>query len=154
MSQPRFTGSLWRRPSTESAERGSLTLMLIVMFASLIALAGIVIDGGAKLAAAENADAVAQEAARAGAGLVNVPTAYSRGRFVVSEGQAAQAAEAFLRNAGYTGVAGPGPRPNTIEVTVSLTEPTKVLSIIGLRTFTVTGQATARLEAGVTGPGQ
>jgi Flp pilus assembly protein TadG len=156
MSQPRGRSQLRARlPGRESgeAERGSLTLMLIVMFVALVALAGIVIDGGAKLTAAENANAVAQEAARAGAGLVNQATAYSTGRFVV-EGQAAEAADQFLANAGYTGTAGPGPRPNTIEVTVSLREPTKVLSIIGINAFTVTGTAIAHLETGVTGPGR
>ena len=44
--------------------------MLLVLFVALVALAGVVIDGGAKLNQAENANAIAQEAARAGAGLV------------------------------------------------------------------------------------
>ena len=47
-------------------ERGALSLMIVVLFVALIALAGIVVDGGAKLAAYENAEALAQEAARAG----------------------------------------------------------------------------------------
>ncbi|MGH3396795.1 MAG: pilus assembly protein TadG-related protein, partial [Streptosporangiaceae bacterium] len=62
---------------SQPRERGSLTLLLAVMFVALPALAGIVIDGGAKLTAAENATAIAQEAARAGAGMVSQPTAYT-----------------------------------------------------------------------------
>jgi hypothetical protein len=157
MSQP--FGSLCRRPwrapgCPGQGERGSLTLMLVVMFAGLLALAGIVVDGGAKLAAAENASSVAQEAARAGAGLVNQPTAYASGQFVVDVPAAEAAAQEYLAAAGYTGTAGPGPTPDSIQVTVTLTQPTKILSIIGIKSFTVNGEATANLEAGVTGPGQ
>src|SRR5271169_5223213 len=56
-------------------ERGALSLMLVVMFVVLAALAGIVVDGGAKLTADENAVALAQEAGRAGATTVNVSSA-------------------------------------------------------------------------------
>jgi Putative Tad-like Flp pilus-assembly len=158
MSQPRQRGrrlaSRLRGREPEEAERGSLTLMLIVMFAALVGLAGIVIDGGARLTAAENATSVAQEAARAGAGLVDRQTAYTSGQFVVDVPAAEAAAQSYLEAAGYTGTAGPGPTPNSIEVTVTLTRPTSLLSIIGIKDFTVNGEATANLEAGVTGPGQ
>ncbi len=136
------------------ADRGSLTLMLAVMFVALLALAGIVIDGGAKLTAAENAAAVAQEAARAGAGMVNEATAHENGSFVVDEDQAIAAANDYLSSAGYTGSAARGPGPDEIQVTVRVSEPTKVLSIIGIDTITATAQATANLVSGVTGPGQ
>ena len=71
---------------------GSLTLMLAVMFVALLALAGIVIDGGAKLNRAQNAAAIAQEAARAGAGLVNQANALASGSFTVDQAQALVAA--------------------------------------------------------------
>src|SRR5579864_8720148 len=38
-----------RSPGRAGRERGTITLMLLVMFVALLALAGIVIDGGAKL---------------------------------------------------------------------------------------------------------
>jgi Flp pilus assembly protein TadG len=136
------------------ADRGSLTLMLAVMFVALLALAGIVIDGGAKLTAAENAAAVAQEAARAGAGLVNEATAHENGSFVVDEDQAVAAANEYLSSAGYAGSAAQGPGTDEIHVTVTVSEPTKVLSIIGIDTVTATGRATANLVSGVTGPGR
>jgi hypothetical protein len=137
------------------ADRGSLTLMLAVLFIALVGLAGIVIDGGAKLTAAENANAVAQEAARAGAGIVNRASAYSGGNFIVARDQAIAAADQYLASAGYRGGARQVPgRANEIEVTVTLTEPTKVLSIIGISSFTESGRAIAALESGVTGPGR
>ena len=133
-------------------ERGSITLMLAALSVALIALAGIVIDGGAKLRAAENADAVAQEAARAGAGIVNQSTAYSTGTFVVDQSQAITAARAYLADGSLQGsVAAQG--TESIRVTVTVSEPTSVLSIIGIDSMRSTGAATASLVTGVTGPG-
>jgi Flp pilus assembly protein TadG len=148
----RGRGMIQRR--ADDADRGSLTLMLAVLFVALLALAGVVIDGGAKLTAAENAAAVAQEAARAGAGLVNEATAHANGSFVVDEDQAIAAADDYLSGAGYAGRAAQGPGLDEIQVTVKVSEPTKVLSIIGIDTITATGRATANLVSGVTGPGR
>jgi Flp pilus assembly protein TadG len=140
------------RPARQgNRERGSITLMLVALSVAIIALAGIVIDGGAKLRAAENADAAAQEAARAGAGMVNESVAYSTGRFVVDQGQAIAAARAYLAAAGLQGtVAARG--QESIRVTVTVTEPTSVLSIIGIDSMSSTGSATASLVTGVKGP--
>jgi Flp pilus assembly protein TadG len=133
-------------------DRGSITLMLAALGVALIALAGIVIDGGAKLRAAENANAVAQEAARAGAGMVNRSTAYSTGSFVVDQAQAIAAARAYLAaNNLHCCVTAQGTK--AIRVTVTITEPTSVLSIIGIDSMSSPGSATASLVTGVTGPG-
>jgi Flp pilus assembly protein TadG len=137
-------------------ERGSLSLMLVLLTVSLLALAGLVIDGGAKLNAAQNANAVAQEAARAGAGLVNQGTAYASGHFVVDQGQAIAAAQAYLASVasqGFTGTVTPV-GGQSIQVTVAVTQPTRVLSIIGIDSVTAQGTATASLVTGVTGPGR
>lgn len=141
-----------RLPGRRSAaDRGSITLMLVVLFVALIALAGIVIDGGAKLNQAENATAIAQEAARAGAGMVNQANAYSTGSFTVDQAQAIAAAEHYLASAGYHGSVTPA-GAQSIEVTVKVTGPTRVLSIIGIDSMSSTGSATASLVTGVTGP--
>jgi Flp pilus assembly protein TadG len=132
-------------------DQGSITLMLLALFVALIALAGIVIDGGAKLNQAENANAIAQEAARAGAGMVNRAHAYSTGTFVVDGAQAVTAAQAYLANAGYQGTV-TQPTADSIRVTVTVSAPTKVLSIIGINRMTSTGSATASLVTRVTGP--
>jgi Flp pilus assembly protein TadG len=148
------------RAGRHDHERGSITLMLAALSVALIALAGIVIDGGAKLRAAENADAVAQEAARAGAGIVNQSTAYSTGTFIVDQSQAIAAARAYLAAAanayqpvgGLHGTVAAHGR-DSIRVTVTVSEPTSVLSIIGIDSMSSTGAATAALVTGVTGPG-
>jgi len=133
-------------------ERGTITLMLLVMFVALLALAGIVIDGGAKLDQAENANAIAQEAARAGAGMVNQAKALATGTFAVDQSQALAAAQQYLARAGYHGTAAPD-GANAIRVTVTVTTRTHVLSIIGINSMTSTGSATASLVTRVTGPG-
>lgn len=141
------------RPPTEGdRERGTITLMLLVMFVALLALAGIVIDGGAKLDQAENANAIAQEAARAGAGMVNKSKALATGSFTVDQAEALAAAQQYLARAGYQGKA-LADGPDAIRVTVTVTAPTHVLSIIGIDTMRSTGSATASLATGVTGPG-
>jgi len=134
-------------------ERGSLTLMLVTMSVALLALAGLVLDGGAKLNAASTAAAVAEEAARAGAGQVSRPTAYSSGSFVVSAAQARSAARQYLNAAGYRNYDVQVLPPRTIRVTVTVVQPTKILSLIGIVSFSVSESATATLVAGVTGPG-
>jgi hypothetical protein len=132
-------------------ERGGLSLMIVVLFVVLAALAGIVVDGGAKLTADETAVALAQEAARAGATTVNASSAYASGAFVVDQGPALSAARSYLVSAGYNRftVAAAGAR--AIRVSVTITEPTKFLSLIGIDSFTSTGTATASLLTGVTG---
>ncbi len=138
--------------SRADGERGSLTLMLAVLMVALLALAGLVIDGGRKLNQSASAYAIAQEAARAGAGMVDRSAAYRSGTFLVNEGEALAAARAYLTGAGYNGSVTPdGTR--RIRVTVTVTEPTLVLSLIGIDTMTSTGSAVASLVTGVTGPG-
>jgi Flp pilus assembly protein TadG len=144
-----MTAPRWRGAS----DSGSITLMLAVLFVALIALAGIVIDGGAKLNQAENATAIAQEAARAGAGMVNQGQALSTGSFTVDQAQAIAAAQQYLSSAGYHGSVTPV-GAESIQVRVTVTGPTKVLSIIGIDSMTSTGSATASLVTGVTGPQQ
>ena len=88
---------------------------------------------------------------RAGAGAVNTPEAYSSGTYEVDVPEALAAARDYLTTAGYTGsVSASG---NTIKVTVTVTEDTTVLSIVGIDSMTVTGSADASLVTGVTGAG-
>jgi hypothetical protein len=131
-------------------ERGGLSLMIVILFVALAALAGIVVDGSAKLEAAENAVALAQEAARAGATTVDESSAYSSGSFVVGQQQALDAARSYLTSAGYGQFTVTAVSTRAIQVSVTITEPTRFLSMIGVDSFTCTGTATASLVTGVT----
>ena len=132
-------------------DRGGLSLMVVVLFVALTALAGIVVDGGAKLTADANAAALAQEAARAGATTVNESAAYSSGTFVVDQQQALTAAASYLRAAGDSNYQVSAIGTRAIRVSVTITEPTRFLSLIGVDSFSCTGTATASLVTGVTG---
>jgi hypothetical protein len=134
------------------SDRGSLSLLVVVLFAALAALAGIVVDGGAKLTGDENATAVAQEAARAGATSVDASRAYATGTFVVDQQQAIAAARGYLMAAGYHQYTVAADGAAAIRVTVRTTQPTRFLSLIGIDSFTCAGAATASLVTGVTGP--
>jgi Flp pilus assembly protein TadG len=125
--------------------------MIVVLFVVLAALAGIVVDGGAKLTGDENVAAAAQEAARAGATTVDVSGAYATGSFVVDQQRAIAAARGYLVGAGYHSYSVTSDGVRAIRVTVTITEPTRFLSMIGLRSFTCTGTAIAVLVTGVTG---
>ena len=138
------------RPGRDG-ERGSLSLMIVVLLVALTLLAGIVVDGGAKLSAYQNAEALAQEAARAGATTVDHSSAYKSGSFVVNPGQAVAAAAGYLDTLGYHHFTVTAVGTRAIEVTVTLTERTRFLSLIGLPSFTCTRSATASLVTGVTG---
>jgi Flp pilus assembly protein TadG len=158
MKLTRWPGQ-WRTAAGPMAaadrERGSFSLMLVILTVPLFALAGLVVDGGAKLSEAENANAVAQEAARAGAGMVNQTNAYNTGSFTIDQNQAVAAAQAYLASVagqGFSGLATPV-GADSIQVKVSVTQPTRILSLIGIDTISATGLATASLVTGVTGPG-
>ena len=148
-SGPARLGDIW--PLASRRERGGLSLMVVVLFVALVALAGIVVDGGAKLTADANAAALAQEAARAGATTVSQSAAYSSGTFVVDEQQALAAAASYLRTAGYSDYQVSAIGTRAVRVSVTIREPTRFLSLIGVDSFTCTGTATASLVTGVTG---
>jgi hypothetical protein len=134
-----------------NSERGALSLMIVVLFAVLVALAGVVVDGGAKLTTDENAVSAAQEAARAGAAMVDRSSAYGSGSFVIDQGRALEAARRYLTGAGYDHFTLSADGSRAIRVSVAITEPTNFLSLFGIDSFTCTGTATASLVTGVTG---
>jgi Flp pilus assembly protein TadG len=133
-------------------ERGALTLFVAILFPALLAFAGLVVDAGTKLDNYENASTYAAEAARAGAGQVNQSEAYSSAAFVVDQTEAVAAARAYLSAAGVSGTVTPV-GTDAIRVTVTITAPTKILSLVGIDTVSSTSTATASLLSGVTGPG-
>jgi Flp pilus assembly protein TadG len=135
-------------------DRGALTLFIAILFPALLAFAGLVLDTGTKLANYETASTIAAEAARAGADQVNQTQAYSNSTFVVDPSEARTAASEYLAAvpdvSGFT-VETVG--DTGIRVTVTVTTPTKILSIVGIDTVPATATATASLLSGVNGPG-
>ncbi|WP_395107564.1 TadE/TadG family type IV pilus assembly protein [Actinomadura sp. SCN-SB] len=143
------------RPRRHSGRRdqGSLNVFAVVITLVVVIFFGAIVDFGQKLQARHDAYAIAQEAARAGAGQVDLDHAYAEGRFVVDHARSVRAAQSHLRASGQTGsVTVIGPR--SIRVRVTITKPALFLSLIGIPTLTVNGVATADLVTGAEGPQQ
>ncbi|MFB4269628.1 pilus assembly protein TadG-related protein [Nonomuraea sp. GTA35] len=130
-----------------NAERGSVTVFTAVIGFVLLLCAGLMVDGGAKVLAYREAYAAAEEAARAGAGQVNTGQAYTSGRFEVDTAQALTAARAYLSAAGHPGTV--STTGNQVRVTVTVSKPTVLISLIGIGTVTATAAATARMFHGI-----
>jgi hypothetical protein len=134
------------------SDTGQVTAFVVVMVASLILCAGLVIDGGLTLAAKIRATDEAQSASRAGAEAINLTIYRSSGTVVLDPTQATQAAQRYLATTGDRGqVTVDG---NTVTVTVRASQPTQILSIAGLHALTVSATASSSAVRGITGPGQ
>ena len=138
-----------RRRQQPDAERGAIGVFLAVLVPGLLLIIGLAVDGGAKVAATQRANAIADEAARAGGQALDVSAALT-GDVRVDPAAAVAAAQDYLtRNevpGAVTVVDG-----DTLRVTTTITEPTTFLGLIGISTLTVEGSGTADM---VTGTGQ
>ena len=128
-------------------DRGSLTVFTAVLGLALLLMAGLVVDGTGKLRAARTAEAIAQEAARAGADSLNAAAARAGQPAVLDPTAAVNAADAYLQTAGVTGTA-EITGPTEIAVAVTLDRPTAFLGLIGIPGYRVSGHAVADLEHG------
>ncbi len=133
-------------------DRGSVTLFAVVLAFALLLVAGLVLDGSAKLTGQRRVDNEAEQAARAGAQAVDLSTLRATGTARLDAGAARTAALRFLGTAGYPdGQVTVTGRDITVRLTAQ--QPTKVLGVIGIRTFTLTGTGRARLLDGVSEAG-
>ena len=142
MRRHQLTGRRWAAVH-ENSDRGSLMLVLIPLVTALLLFAGLVLDGGAALAAREQAANIAREAARAGAGAltpVSLRTA-DPDDLTVDPAAAEQAAHAVIADAGLTGTV--AVHGSTVTVTVTASHPTAMLSVIGISHLDETMSATA-----------
>jgi hypothetical protein len=128
-----------RRPAGPE-ERGSVTVLLLGLFLSLIVLAGLVFDGGAIIAGHREADAEAEGAARAAAQQMSAIALHS-GTVGIDPSQAQQAVDHYLAPYHHTGTAA----VNGGNVTVTIRYPVslQILSIVGFNKQAVTGVASA-----------
>lgn len=132
-----------RRPATFSRDErgGSQTIMVLLIMVSLILVAGLVTDGGRKVAAAERAEAAAAGAARAGA------DASARSRLAGRIDTTAAVLAARQHLAATSQVTGTVQllAGGKLQVTTQSTRPTVYLSSIGISTVTGRGEAVAEL---------
>lgn len=122
-------------------DEGSITLFVVVLVAGLLIALGLVVDGGRQLAAQRQTDAVADEAARAGAQALDRTVLRTTGAARLDEAAAAAAAHRYLADAGLDGTV--DVTATTVTVHVTATHPTAVLSVIGIAQMSVHATSTA-----------
>ena len=137
----------WSDKSLTSSENGSFTVALVLLLPMLMVLLGLVIDGGAAFVAHQAAAVEAEQAARAGAGAVDV--GFLRlGIVRVDPTQAVAAAERFTQAAGHPGSASLA--AGLVTVHVSYAVPTTILGMVGIAWLHVSASSSARNLRGVT----
>jgi len=132
-------------------EDGQVSAFVVALAVPLVAVAGLVADGGGVLAAHQEAVWTAFEAARAGAQAVDIDTLRSSGSVVLDQGMARTAALSYLSASGYEGTV--AVQGASVTVTVSRRHSLAILSMLGIGPVTVVGTASATATQGISGPG-
>jgi Flp pilus assembly protein TadG len=130
-------------------QSGRVTAFVVIIVTAVLLFAGLVLDGGLALAAKVRALGEAQEAARAGAQEIDLTVYRANGALRLEPQQASAAARNYLAAAGHTGtvsVAG-----NTVNVTVTVSQSTQLLPLIGIGSITVTATGQAQPQRGISG---
>jgi Flp pilus assembly protein TadG len=147
-------GLAWlRRRLAVAGDRGSIALYLAILATGMIAMAGLVIDGGAALATRQQAADVADQAARAGADALS-PDSLRNGDpngLHADPVAAKHAADAVLADAGATGEV--TVNGGTVTVTAHISKHTAVLSAVGLTDISQSATQSATSVHGITTAG-
>src|ERR1700678_2851410 len=118
-------------------DSGMVTAFVVIFTVALIVMAGLVLDGGLALAAKVQAIDDAQAAARAGAQAIDLPTYRPTGQIALDPSEASADAERYLATGGHTGTVAVNGEQVTVTVTIS--EPTQILSLAAIDHLTAPG---------------
>jgi Flp pilus assembly protein TadG len=138
--------SAWLRRLRD--DRGAITIMYAILLPVLIAIIGLGADNSRHSQSQNHALNVAREAARAGGQAIDASVAIPGGTKQVDVAAATAAVNDYLTTAGVTGVVTVAPDRQHLTVTVTITENTVFLQIVGITTYTVQATATAQLVVG------
>lgn len=131
-------------------EDGSISVFVVIASLALIAVTGLVLDGGRLLAARREAQDIAANAARAGAQALDAHELRS-GRTVLDAAAGARAVSAYLTQTSATGTSRIG--ADTVTVTVRMPVRLLLPGFAGAAHRTVTATERARAVRSVTGGG-
>lgn len=120
---------------------GNATAFVVVLVPVLIAVAGMVLDLGLAMNARVHALAVAEEAARAGAGALDPVQLRHGGRPNLDPQRAQDAARSYLAGVGESGTVSAS--ADVVTVTVKVRQHAELLRLVGVTSFTIAGTATA-----------
>lgn len=133
-------------------ESGQVFPLVVVMSLGLLAMAGLVIDGGLVFAARRDLQATADAAARAGAAVIDERVfRRSGGEQALLDTDGAQ--EAAGRRLTGVDVVELRATPEAVFVRVARSQPLLLLGVIGLGPVQVQAQSTARPRTGILSPG-
>jgi Flp pilus assembly protein TadG len=140
----------WRLRRRYRGEDGQFLAMTAVFMTMFLALAGLVVDGGRYLDAKQAAASEAEQAARAGAGSIDVGQLHA-GTVALDPAAAVTAAETFMTSSGHPGTA--WVVGTTVYAQISYRQPTQLLGIIGLGSLQITVTESATDVSGTTSGG-
>ena len=133
--------------SSGHRQRGQVTVVFVALAPVLVMLGGLAYDGAQILNARREASTLALEAARAGAQAVSAGSIYGeKGNVLVDPSLARIAASDYLGQHDEWSISVQG---DTVSTTVWLTQPLLVLSMLGVDSRRVAGNATARAVRGI-----
>jgi uncharacterized membrane protein len=128
-------------------ERGSVTVFVTILTVALLAMAGLVTDGGRILAARREAGNVAESAARAGAQAIDLRVLRQQDQIALDPNEAIVRAREYLATAGYRGDVQADSRH--VHVVVVITRPTLLLGATGIHGYTVRSAGDAEPVRGI-----
>jgi hypothetical protein len=130
-------------------ESGQVTAFVVVFMVALIAIAGLVIDGGVALSAQRRAINEAQAAARAGAQALDTH-AYRRGETsTLRVDEAEQASRDYMARAHPAATVTSAATTAGVTVDVTFQQPLNILGVFGFDSITARGHGSARSAHGV-----
>lgn len=127
---------------TERNEDGVTALFVVLITVALLAMAGLVIDGGYAMASNRRLTSQAEQAARIGADALNQDSLRDGGDPQVDPSKAVAAAQSYLAKVG-------APRGQvsvdggTVTVTINSHSKTSILSAVGVTQLPTSGAASA-----------
>jgi hypothetical protein len=139
----------WRayRRTWWRADEGRVTAFVVVLTIGILALAGLTLDGGLALSAKVKANGQAEAAARAGAQAIDLAAYRSTGTLQLVPVQAVADAQSYLATVGASGtvtISG-----DSVTVTVTASQTTQLLGMVGISSLTVHGTGSAHPQRGV-----
>lgn len=130
-----------RRRTWWRADDGQVSAFVLAFTTGLLALTGLTLDGGLALSAKVRATGQAEAAARAGAQAIDLATYRDTGKLHLLPAHAGAYARAHLAAEHATGSVTVS--DDTVTVTVTTTQPTQLLGLVGIGSLTVHGDASA-----------
>lgn len=136
----------WCRRRLGGRDDGVITAFVVVIGTALLLFAGLVFDTGMALSAKVDAVEEASAAARAGAQQLDLTALRATGTVTLDAPAAETAAESYLQTTGHTGTV--AVNGDEVTVTVSISQPTVILGIAGISSFSIQGSGSATAQEG------